>query len=342
MALSRSRRGERGIDYWPGFVDALSTFLLAIIFMLSVFMLAQYFLSREIVGKDDAMARLNRQIAELSDLLQLERGQRQGLQDNLAAISATLGTTEQERRRLQNQAEEAQSQAGSATNRALALEGEATAQRRAAEAALAQVELLNQQIAALRRQFAALENALAASEARDRDSQTRISDLGRRLNLALAQRVQELSRYRSEFFGRLREILAERPDVRVVGDRFVFGSEVFFASSQAVLEPGGRAELDKLADALTQVARDIPQDIPWVLRIDGHTDARPISGGRFASNWDLSAARAIAVVQYLIGKGIPPQRLMAAGFGEFQPIEPGDSPEALARNRRIEVRLTDR
>ncbi|MCZ0738131.1 peptidoglycan -binding protein [Phreatobacter sp. AB_2022a] len=342
MALSRSRRGERGIDYWPGFVDALSTFLLAIIFMLSVFMLAQYFLSREIVGKDDAMARLNRQIAELSDLLQLERGQRQGLQDNLAAISATLGTTEQERRRLQSQAEEAQSQAGSATNRALALEGEATAQRRAAEAALAQVELLNQQIAALRRQFAALENALAASEARDRDSQTRISDLGRRLNLALAQRVQELSRYRSEFFGRLREILAERPDVRVVGDRFVFGSEVFFASSQAVLEPGGRAELDKLADALTQVARDIPQDIPWVLRIDGHTDARPISGGRFASNWDLSAARAIAVVQYLIGKGIPPQRLMAAGFGEFQPIEPGDSPEALARNRRIEVRLTDR
>lgn len=342
MALSRSRRGERGIDYWPGFVDALSTFLLAIIFMLSVFMLAQYFLSREIVGKDDAMARLNRQIAELSDLLQLERGQRQGLQDNLAAISATLGTTEQERRRLQGQAEEARSQAGSATNRALALEGEAAAQRRAAEAALAQVELLNQQIAALRRQFAALENALAASEARDRDSQTRISDLGRRLNLALAQRVQELSRYRSEFFGRLREILAERPDVRVVGDRFVFGSEVFFASSQAVLEPGGRAELDKLADALTQVARDIPQDIPWVLRIDGHTDARPIGGGRFASNWDLSAARAIAVVQYLIGKGIPPQRLMAAGFGEFQPIEPGDSPEALARNRRIEVRLTDR
>lgn len=342
MALSRSRRGERGIDYWPGFVDALSTFLLAIIFMLSVFMLAQYFLSREIVGKDDAMSRLNRQIAELSDLLQLERGQRQGLQDNLAAISATLGTTEQERRRLQTLADEAQGQAGTASSRALSLEGEATAQRRAAEAALAQVELLNQQIAALRRQFAALENALAASEARDRDQQGRISDLGRRLNLALAQRVQELSRYRSEFFGRLREILAERPDVRVVGDRFVFGSEVFFASSQAVLEPGGRAELDKLADALTQVARDIPQDIPWVLRIDGHTDARPISGGRFASNWDLSAARAIAVVQYLIGKGIPPQRLVAAGFGEFQPIEPGDSPEALARNRRIEVRLTDR
>ncbi|MGL4286880.1 MAG: peptidoglycan -binding protein [Phreatobacter sp.] len=342
MALSRNRRGERGIDYWPGFVDALSTFLLAIIFMLSVFMLAQFFLSREIAGKDNVMTRLNQQIAELSDLLQLERGQRQGLQENLSAISATLGTTEQDRRRLQALADQAQGQAGSATARAQSLEGEVTLQRQAAQAALAQVELLNQQIAALRRQFAAIENALQASEARDRDSQTRISDLGRRLNLALAQRVQELSRYRSEFFGRLREILAERPDIRVVGDRFVFGSEVFFASSQAVLEPGGRAELDKLAEALTQVARDIPADIPWVLRVDGHTDARPIGGGRFASNWDLSAARAIAVVQYLVSKGIPPQRLVAAGFGEFQPIEQGDSPEALARNRRIELRLTDR
>jgi chemotaxis protein MotB len=342
MALSRSRRNERHVDYWPGFVDALSTFLLAIIFMLSVFMLAQYFLSRDIASKDNVMSRLNQQIAELSDLLQLERGQRQGLQENLSAISATLGSTEQERRRLQGLADQAQGEAGSASERARSLEGQVTTQRQAAQAALAQVELLNEQIAALRRQLAAVESALQTSEARDRDSQSRISDLGRRLNLALAQRVQELSRYRSEFFGRLREILADRPDIRVVGDRFVFSSEVFFASSQATLEPGGRAELDKLAEVLMQVAREIPQDLPWVLRVDGHTDARPITGGRFASNWDLSAARAIAVVQYLISKGIPPQRLVAAGFGEFQPIEPGDSPEALARNRRIELRLTDR
>ena len=342
MALSRSRRGERGIDYWPGFVDALSTFLLAIIFMLSVFMLAQYFLSREIVGKDDAMARLNRQIAELSDLLQLERGQRQGLQDNLAAISATLGTTEQERRRLQGQAEEARSQAGSATNRALALEGEAAAQRRAAEAALAQVELLNQQIAALRRQIAALEEALNASEQRDRESQTKIADLGSRLNVALAQRVQELSRYRSDFFGRLREILGNRPDVRIVGDRFVFQSEVFFTPGQATLEPEGRSEMDKVAGALQELAAKIPPDIPWVVRVDGHTDDRPINSPQFPSNWALSAGRAISVVQYLMSKGIPPQRLVAAGFGEFQPIDPANTDEARSRNRRIELKLTER
>lgn len=342
MALSRSRRGERGIDYWPGFVDALSTFLLAIIFMLSVFMLAQYFLSREIAGKDDAMQRLQRQIAELGDLLQLERGQRQTLQEGLAAITATLGSTEQERTRLQRLLDEAQGRAGTQGERATTLEAQLARQRQTAETALAQIELLNQQIAALRRQLGALEQALGTSEARERDSQSRITDLGRRLNLALAQRVQELSRYRSEFFGRLREILADRADIRVVGDRFVFGSEVFFGSSQAEIEPGGRAELDKLAEALKQLDKDIPTDIPWVLRVDGHTDARPVQSGRFRSNWDLSAARAIAVVQYLMSKGVPPQRLVAAGFGEFQPIDQGDTPEALARNRRIELRLTDR
>ncbi|MBY0363432.1 MAG: peptidoglycan -binding protein [Phreatobacter sp.] len=342
MALSRSRRGERGIDYWPGFVDALSTFLLAIIFMLSVFMLAQYFLSRDIAGKDDAMVRLQRQIAELGELLQLERGQRQTLQEGLAAITATLGTSDVERRRLQSLLEDAQGQAGAQVGRATTLEAQLAQQRQTAQAALSQIELLNQQITALRRQLASLEEALGASEARDRDAQTRITDLGRRLNLALAQRVQELSRYRSEFFGRLREILAERSDIRVVGDRFVFGSEVFFGSSQAELEPGGRAELDKLAAALIQLERDIPSDIAWVLRVDGHTDARPMQGGRFRSNWELSAARSIAVVQYLIARGIAPHRLVAAGFGEFQPIDQGDGPEALARNRRIELRLTDR
>lgn len=342
LAGSRARRRER-VDYWPGFVDALSTFLLAIIFMLSVFMLAQFFLSREIAGKDDVMTRLTRQLADLSDLLQLERGARQGLQDNLSALSATLGTTEAERRRLQGLVDTAQGEAGQAAGRARTLEQQLIDQRQLAQTAVAQVELLNQQTAALRRQLIAVEAALGASEARDRDAQARISDLGRRLNLALAQRVQELSRYRSEFFGRLRAIVADRPDIRVVGDRFVFGSEVFFGTGQAAIEPAGRAELDKIAAAVVQLDREIPGDIAWVLRVDGHTDARPISGGgRFQSNWDLSAARAIAVVQYLVSRGVSPQRLVAAGFGEFQPIEQGESAESLARNRRIELKLTDR
>jgi chemotaxis protein MotB len=195
----------------------------------------------------------------------------------------------------------------------------------------------------IRRQIAALETALDASEDRDRESQTKIADLGRRLNVALAQRVQELARYRSDFFGRLREILGDRPDIRIVGDRFVFQSEVFFATGSDEINPAGLGELDALAEAVLELMQEIPQDIPWVLRVDGHTDKQPISGvGRFRTNWELSAGRAISVVRFLIDKGIPANRLVAAGFGEFQPLEPGETEEAFAKNRRIELKLTER
>jgi chemotaxis protein MotB len=208
--------------------------------------------------------------------------------------------------------------------------------------AVAQIELLNQQIAALRRQLAAVEDALSASEARDRESQTRIADLGSRLNVALAQRVQELARYRSDFFGRLRQILGERPDIRIVGDRFVLQSEVLFERGQAMLRPEATGEIDRISTAILDLARQIPPDIPWVLRVDGHTDARPIASPQFPSNWALAASRAIAVVQYLAQKGVPPQNLLAAGFGEFQPLDLGQTEEAYARNRRIELKLTER
>jgi chemotaxis protein MotB len=216
------------------------------------------------------------------------------------------------------------------------------AEKQVSARALAQIDVLNQQIAALRRQLAAIEEALAASESRDRESQTKIADLGSRLNVALAQKVQELARYRSDFFGRLREILGNRPGIRVVGDRFVFQSEVLFDSGQAAINPAGRSELDALANALTDLEREIPTEIAWVLRVDGHTDKRPIQSAQFRSNWDLSSARAIAVVQYLISKGVNPQHLVAAGFGEFQPLDTGENDDAYRRNRRIELKLTER
>jgi chemotaxis protein MotB len=208
--------------------------------------------------------------------------------------------------------------------------------------ALAQVEVLNQQIAALRRQLAAIEAALDIAEKKEKDAQGQIQRLGERLNLALAQRVEELKGYRSDFFGRLRAILGNRPDVRIVGDRFVFQSELFFDTGQAVLKPEGRAELDGLATALLELINKIPPEIAWVLRVDGHTDLRAINSPQFKSNWELSAARAISVVQYLISRGVPPQRLVAAGFGEFQPIDAEKTEEAFARNRRIELKLTER
>jgi chemotaxis protein MotB len=337
MALARRGR-ERTVDYWPGFVDALSTLILGIVFLLSVFVIVQFFLSQEVTGKDTALARLNAQLAQLTELLSLEKVGKSNLEDSLSSLRANLATAESERDRLRGLYEGAQSGSGKANE----LAGQLDAQKSVASRALAQVELLNQQIAALRRQLAALENALEASEVKDKESQARLSDLGARLNLALAQRVQELSRFRSEFFGRLRTILGDRPDVRVVGDRFVFQSEVFFDAGSAVIQPGGRAELDKLASALVELEKQIPKDVAWVLRVDGHTDTRPIASAQFPSNWELSAARAISVVQYLIGKGISPQRLVAAGFGEFQPLDPAPNDDAYRRNRRIELKLTER
>jgi chemotaxis protein MotB len=340
MALARIRR-DRGVDYWPGFVDALSTLILGIIFLLTVFAVVQFFLSQEVTGKDTALSRLTARIAQLNDLLSLEQTNKLSLEEQVAQLRANLAASEGERDRYKGLYEGLGSGAATAEGKVTELSTQLDAEKRISLRALAQVEVLNQQIAALRRQLGAIEKALEVSEKRERDSQSRISELGQRLNVALAQRVQELSRFRSDFFGRLRAILGNRPDVRVVGDRFVFQSEVFFDTGQAVLKPEGRAELDKIATVLLEVSQQIPQDINWVLRVDGHTDVRPIQGGT-RSNWDLSASRAIAVVQYLISKGMPPQRLVAAGFGEFQPIDPGTTEEAYSRNRRIELKLTER
>jgi chemotaxis protein MotB len=342
----RSRR-ERTVDYWPGFVDALSTLVLGIIFLLTVFVVVQFFLSQEVAGKDTALVRLNAQIAQLNDLLSLEKTGKVDMEDEISRLRAGLSGAESERDRLKASIDSGggtptQSAIAEAQSRLGALTGALDSQKTISARALAQVELLNQQIAALRAQLGALEQALDATEKKDRDSQTRIADLGQKLNVALAQRVQELSRYRSDFFGRLRDILGNRPDVRVVGDRFVFQSEVFFDSGQAVLSAEGKAELDKLASALLDLDRQIPAEIPWVLRVDGHTDIRPIASSQFPSNWALSAGRAISVVQYLISKGVSPQRLVAAGFGEFQPLDPDRTEEAFRRNRRLELKLTER
>jgi chemotaxis protein MotB len=333
------RRNRQGTpNYWPGFVDALATLLLAIIFMISIFMLGQFFLAREISGRDTVLDRLNRQISELTDLLALERSGRRNTEESLSSLQATLSAAEAERSRLQGVIESG----GAAQARAGELDVALEAERQATGRALNQVEILSQQIAAMRRQLAALEEALATSENRDRESQARIADLGSRLNVALAQRVQELARYRSDFFGRLRQILGTRPDVRIVGDRFVFQSEVLFPVGQANLRPEAAGELDRIASAVLELDRQIPPDINWIMRVDGHTDARPIATAQFPSNWALSAARAIAVVQAMVARGVPPARLAATGFGEFQPLESGTTDEAYARNRRIELKLTER
>ncbi|MEJ8574057.1 peptidoglycan -binding protein [Microbaculum marinum] len=342
MSMSPGRRRSRQIDYWPSFVDVLTNVLLVFIFLLSVFVLAQFFLSQEISGRDTVLNRLNLQIAELTELLAMERAGRRSIEDQLAILQSNLQSTEADRERLQGLLSAQTGDAEAAGGQIAELNVELDEEKRISQRALAQVELLNQQISALRRQIAALEDALEASEDRDRESQSRIADLGRRLNVALAQKVQELSRYRSDFFGRLREILSQRSDIRVVGDRFVFQSEVLFPSGSDVINAAGTQELDKLASAILELEQEIPPEIEWVLRVDGHTDARPINSARFQSNWELASARAISVVRYLIDKGVDPQHLVAAGFADNYPLVEGDTDDAYSANRRIELKLTER
>jgi chemotaxis protein MotB len=334
----RSRRRPSAIDYWPGFVDALSTLLLTVTFLMVLFMVAQYFAAQESSGKDNTLAALRAYIAQLTSQLSLEKGKSKSAEDEAYSLRATLSAAEAEKRRLAGLLDGA----GSAESRVAAVTKQLDEQRSITAQALAQIELLNQQIAALRKQIQALENSLGDSDKRDKAAQAQIADLGQRLNVALAKRVQELAQYRSNFFGELKKTLGDRDDIQIVGDRFVFQSEIFFDSGSSDLSPAGWVQLDKLAHALLELEGRIPREINWVLRVDGHTDSRPINTPTFASNWELSAARAISVAKYLIGKGVQPNRLAAAGFGEFQPIAPGNSETDLRRNRRIELKLTER
>lgn len=364
MFASRRRIGSAGVDNsWPGFVDALSTLLLVIIFLLSMFVLAQFFLGQALSGREQALAELRGQVAQLGNLLRLEQQANTSLRTSMDELSASLTAANADRDTLSEQLDSAQKnltttretlasitaerdQLSARANEldeqfqfsSSALEEERLISARARE----QVNVLERSVTALREQLSRLENALNASDERDRRNQAVIVDMGRRLNRALASKVEELAGYRSEFFGRLKEVLSNRPEIRIEGDRFVFASELLFASGQSDLGPEGRSELRKFAETLILISKEIPTDLPWILRVDGHTDKRPISTAAFASNWELSSARAISVVRFLVSTGVPPERLAAAGFGEFQPIDPAENIFAYSRNRRIEMRLTQR
>lgn len=438
MALARRQRSNQ--DIWPGFVDALASLLMVIIFLLMIFVVSQLYLNEELVGRDKALERLQGRVAELADMLALERESAAELRTNLNSVTEQLRASltrqdelesqifelrgenaslaseldaarsensdllnrltiaedeslsrQQRIADLETQLEDAQGQiADLEQSRATVskdledaykviaadqerimaqlselakLEREIQAlislrdelQGRLAEEALAldesekeliasraEAALLNDQIQALNDQIAELNSLLETYEARDKAQQAQIVDLGKRLNVALAGKVQELARYRSEFFGKLREILGNRSDIRIVGDRFVFQSEVLFGKGEAELGPAGKFQLIDFANTLNEIAARIPDDIDWVLQVNGHTDKDPINTAQFPSNWELSTARAISVVKFLESRGVDPKRMSAAGFAEYQPLDDGTSPDAYKRNRRIEMKFTNR
>ena len=385
MALARIGNARRVENFtWPGFVDALATLLMVIIFVLMVFVLIQVNLTYRISGQDATLGEMRQQLASLGELLNIERRASADLAANLAQITNQLNASNANRDELQaqlanvqaaiaarnsqianltakqadteaalaaarNSLEDrlgalqlaegqlamAQAQNQSAANRIDALRAETTASK-------AEIAQMTGALAALRLRIEELTSLLAEKDRQATQDKVAIASLGRSLNNALASRVQELQRFRSEFFGRLRDVLKGRDDVQIVGERFVFQSEVLFAQGQAEIAAEGRDQLAKLAVALADIATKIPEDINWVLQVDGHTDDIPIRAGRYADNWDLSTERALSVVRFLNQQGLPANRLAAAGYGEFQPLDAADNDDARRKNRRIELKITQR
>jgi chemotaxis protein MotB len=276
--------------------------------------IAQAFLQQQLAGRDKSLAELNRRVAELNQMLGKERETSASFKTQLEVATAKLNDLTQAR----DKATES------------------------ANASAAEVQQLSQQIADLTASIQKLNDALGVANAKAQEQTTTIDALTQKLNAALAEKVSELARYRSEFFGRLREVLGDRKDIRIVGDRFVFQSEVLFPSASATMGKGGEEELAKLAHTLLDISKTIPPGLNWVLRVDGHTDRIPIHTPDFPNNWALSTARATAVVEFLIAQGVPPERLAAAGFAEYQPVDSGTDEAALAHNRRIELKFDQR
>ena len=343
------RRGRAGTNIWPGYVDALSALLMLVIFMLLVYVVSQLYLSQTLSDRDTQLARLRAQLTELSQLLGLEQDRSAALERQMATLqddySASLATNDALATELDNAREQLKQQTATLDGQSEQLARLETSLADKAELSdrqQAMILRLSNQIASLQAQLETIASALELQESLTAEKQAELDKVSQRLNLLLAERVNRLQQYQSEFFARLRDILADNDNIRVVGDRFLLPSELLFASGSAELGPDGRAELDKLATVLLDVAARIPADVDWILRVDGHTDIVPINTPRFPSNWELSTARAVAVVRYLADRGIPQRRMAAAGFGEFFPVAEGSSPEALQKNRRIEFKLTDR
>lgn len=340
--IGSRRRSRSTTNVWPGYVDALSALLMLVIFMLLVYVVSQLYLSQTLSDRDTQLARLNAQLNELSELLGLEESRSEALEAQLTSVqdrnNSLVDQLESTRERLMQQTAIADAQ----SERLAGMEESIDEKDEMSASQQAMILRLSNQIASLREQLRQIASALELQEQMTAEKEQELEQVSRRLNTLLAERVSQLEQYQSEFFARLRDILAGNENVRIVGDRFLLPSELLFASASAELGEEGRQELDKLADLLLDVSARIPDDVDWILRIDGHTDVIPINTPRFPSNWELSTARAVAVVRYLAAQGVPERRMAAAGFGEFFPVAEGTSPEALQRNRRIELKLTDR
>ena len=340
--MPRRRDPLSEFNIWPAFTDALGGLVMVLVFLITVFVITEVLIGRDILGKDNAIGQLQRTVNHLERLAGDAEKEAVRLRGQVRSLEATVGERDTLLAQLRDElaavraARELLDAAKSKAEQSLTGAQEQAALLGArAERLAAELERLNRALAANRQELTQRDAVIV-------EQQGRIEALDSALKKKLLERVEELEKYASEFFGRLREVFANNPDIKVVGDRFVFQSEVLFASGEATLSVSGSGDLDKFAMVYQQLAARLPPDLPVIIEVQGHTDRAPIRGGRFPSNWELSTARAQQVGNYLIQQGIPPQRLAAVGMGEYPPLDPADNPEAYRRNRRIELKITSR
>ena len=347
--IGSRRRSRSTTNVWPGYVDALSALLMLVIFMLLIYVVSQLFLSQTLSDRNSELARLNQRLNEISQLLGLEQSKTEALEQQMLTVQSNFSDSLAQNQDLQDRLDASRNQlmqltadAEARTERLANLNEELDDKDELSASQQNMILRLSNQIASLQNQLRQITAALKLQKEMTIDKEDELENVSRRLNTLLAERINQLEQYQSEFFSRLRNILAANENIRIVGDRFLLPSELLFASGSAQLGDAGKRELDKLARVLLDVVKTIPEDLDWILRIDGHTDLIPINTPQFPSNWELSTARAVAVVRYLANQSVPQNRMVAAGFGEFFPVADGTTPEALQANRRIEIKLTDR
>ena len=347
--IGSRRRSRSTTNVWPGYVDALSALLMLVIFMLLIYVVSQLFLSQTLSDRNSELARLNQRLSEISQLLGLEQSKTEALEQQMLTVQSNFSDSLAQNENLQDRLDASRNQlmqltadAEARTERLANMNQELDSKDELSASQQNMIMRLSNQIASLQNQLRQITAALKLQREMTADKEGELENVSRRLNTLLAERINQLEQYQSEFFSRLRNILAANENIRIVGDRFLLPSELLFASGSAQLGEAGKRELDKLAGVLLDVVKTIPEDLDWILRIDGHTDLIPINTPQFPSNWELSTARAVAVVRYLANQSVPQNRMVAAGFGEFFPVADGTTAEALQKNRRIEIKLTDR
>ena len=354
--MRTTRKNLYEINYWPGFVDVLGTLLIVTIFTVLISTITQIYFNDQLEVKRGEISNLDEEIKNLIEQLGGVTESKEAIEKKFLKLESQFENLKSEKNSLKESLSKTQyilkmknKELGDLVKeRSNLLEniqkGNEKLETLSFENKKYEVDIfeMKRNIEKLNNRLSELSSLLIAAEEKDKANKIKVENLGKKLNQALAGKLQEISKYQSEFFKKIREVLGDREDIIISGDRFIFPSEIFFESGSDYIQETGRQKLFNIAISLREISEKIPSKIDWILRIDGHTDKVPINNENFKSNWHLSSSRAINIVKFFIEQGIPPNRLVAAGFGEYSPLLLDQSEKAYEKNRRIEIKLTTR